>query len=127
MTGAARIPRPAAGRAGFTLVELVVAIVILSVGLLGLASTAAVVTRQMGGGAQQTIAANLATARFESLRAGGCTALAGGTQKTRGLTEVWTVSTSTSNRARIVTDTVKWVARGRPTRVSYTSMIPCLP
>ena len=128
MTRARRPSRTArrTPRGGFTLVELVVAIVILTVGLLGLASTAAVVTRQMGGGAQQTIAANLATARFESLRASTCTGLAGGTQVTRGITEVWTVASSTTARARVVTDTLKWVVRGRAKRASYTSMIPCL-
>ena len=116
-----------ASRKGFTIVELVVAIVILTVGLLGLASTAAVVTRQMGGGAQQTLAASLASSRFESMRARTCAGLAGGTQVTRGLTEVWTVATSTASRARVVTDTVKWMARGRQRRVSYTSMITCIP
>jgi prepilin-type N-terminal cleavage/methylation domain-containing protein len=119
-------PRPAARR-GFTIVELVVAIVILSIGMLGLASTAAVVTRQIGGGAQQTIAASLAESRFEALRARSCVGLVGGTAATRGITEVWTVATSTAARARVVTDTVKWSVRGRLKRASYTSMIPCIP
>ena len=43
------VPRRDASRDGFTIVEVVVAIVILSIGILGLAATAGVVVRQMTG------------------------------------------------------------------------------
>jgi prepilin-type N-terminal cleavage/methylation domain-containing protein len=49
------------GRAGFTLVEVIVAIVILAVGLLGMAGTTAVVIRQI-------TTANLATERSVALQ-----------------------------------------------------------
>ena len=112
-------------RRGFTLIELMVAIVVLTIGLLGLASSAAVVTRQIGGGAQMSLAANMAQARFEALRSQDCATLVGGSATARGITEVWTVTAVT--RAREVTDTVKFTTtRGQSTH-AYRTMIPCVP
>src|SRR5581483_2368719 len=62
-------------RRAFTIVELVVAIVILSVGVLGLVSTATVVSRLIGGAAQLTVAANVAASRFERLRSMQCASI----------------------------------------------------
>ena len=109
---------------GLTLVELIVAVMIFTVGLLGLASTAGVLVRQMGDGASQTIAAQTATARFERLRSTPCAAIAGGTATARaGVSEVW--FRTTAPRSVIVTDTVKYSARGKTRRYVYRSVIPC--
>lgn len=62
---------------GFTLVELLIALVILSVGLLGLVTTSALVTRMIGRGQRSADAALFAARRLERLRAGGCAAAAG--------------------------------------------------
>jgi prepilin-type N-terminal cleavage/methylation domain-containing protein len=79
-------------RSGFTVMELIVAIVILSVGLLGLAATSGVVMRLIGGGSHQTVAANVALARFETLRALSCGRVAGGSASNRNVQEIWTVT-----------------------------------
>jgi len=42
-------------QSGFTVVEVLVAIVIMALGVLGLAGTASSVSRLIGGGAQQTL------------------------------------------------------------------------
>jgi prepilin-type N-terminal cleavage/methylation domain-containing protein len=83
---------PRQSRSGFTVMELIVAIVILSVGLLGLAATSGVVMRLIGGGTHQTVAANVALARFESLRALSCGRVAGGSASNRNVQEIWTVT-----------------------------------
>lgn len=83
---------PRHSRSGFTVMELIVAIVILSVGLLGLAATSGVVMRLIGGGTHQTVAANVALARFESLRALSCGRVAGGSASNRNVQEIWTVT-----------------------------------
>ena len=116
-----RQPRP---RRGFTLVELLVAIIVLSIGLLGLASTSAVVTRQIGGGAQMTLAATTAQARFELLRSQNCTTLSNGSASARGISEVWVVTVRT--RAREVTDTVKFTTTRGESVHAYRTMIPCV-
>lgn len=79
-------------RSGFTLMELIVAIVILSIGLLGLAATSGIVMRLIGGGGHQTVAANVALARFERLRGLSCGRIAGGSATNRNVQETWSVT-----------------------------------
>jgi type IV pilus modification protein PilV len=112
------------GRDGFTIIEVIVAIIILAVGVLGLASTATVVTRQIGGGSQQGTAANLAASRFERMRARVCTTLAsGGPTVTNGINERWFVTAV--NDARLVRDSV-WYDTTRGERFFvFETTIPC--
>jgi Tfp pilus assembly protein PilV len=77
---------------GFALAELLVAILVMTVGVLGSVSTAAVVVRLMGRGAQQTLAAHVAQSRFEWLRARSCAPIGGGSASIRGVRETWTMS-----------------------------------
>lgn len=80
-------------RKGFTVIEIIIAIVIMVIGVLGLASTAAVVARLIGGGAQLTLAANVAQSRFEILRSTPCASIANGNADSgRGVTEQWRVT-----------------------------------
>jgi prepilin-type N-terminal cleavage/methylation domain-containing protein len=53
---------------GFTLVEVQVAIVVLTIGLIGLVSSSAMVSRMLGVGKIETRAARLAVGRMEMLR-----------------------------------------------------------
>lgn len=139
MTSTRRRPRLSSSRRratprGFTIVELIVAIMIMTVGVLGLASSAALVSRMMGGGAQQSQAANVALSRFERLRnvAWRCSNLTSGSATTRGMQETWTVAPSGSARAVRVTVTVRFKAptydRTRSTYVrtqTYRSLVLC--
>ena len=113
---------------GFTLVELVVAVIFLTFGLLALAGTSAVLARQMHGGSLHALAAGAAQARFERMRSLPCGQIANGTATARGVTEVW-VRTDTL-RAVIVTDTVKFTLRYKKTPVvkayPYRTVIPCV-
>ena len=114
--------RPA--RAGFTLVELMVSMMILAVGVLGLAATAASVTRNMGGGRRSTIAANIAASRIEKLRSMRCNTLAGGADTARGIVSNRTVTQVP--RGVQVTETVSWLTAQGRTRVRvYNTSIPC--
>ena len=79
-------------RDGFTVMELIVAIVILSIGLLGLAATSGIVMRLIGGGTHQTVAANVALTRFERMRGLSCGRITGGSASNRNVQEVWTVT-----------------------------------
>lgn len=114
-------------RAGFTLIELVVAILILTIGILGLAGTSAVITRQMGSGAKQTLAAAIAQSRIETVRSQACETLVattGGPATTSGLTESWTIVPGT--RRVDVTVTVSYdMANGTKT-FPFSSSIPCI-
>ena len=55
-------------RSGFTIVETLVAIIVLSVGVLALASSMGGITRMMSGGQRKTRAASLAASILDSLR-----------------------------------------------------------
>lgn len=70
---------------GFTLVELMVAVVVFEFGLLGLLSTTAAVTRMIARGRRAARAATFATQRLERLRTTACGSQAGGS-------EVWPVT-----------------------------------
>jgi prepilin-type N-terminal cleavage/methylation domain-containing protein len=114
-------------RDGFTIIELIVAIVILVVGVLGLAGTAGMVSRMVGGAAQQTIAASIATSRFEKLRSVPCAQVTPGTATTRNMSEVWTTSVHPSNaNLYAVTDVVMYrAAGGRSRKLTFQSYVPC--
>jgi type IV pilus assembly protein PilV len=57
---------------GFTIVEVIIAIVVLTVGLLGLVTTAALVTRMIGRGQRSVVASTFASQRLERLRVAVC-------------------------------------------------------
>jgi prepilin-type N-terminal cleavage/methylation domain-containing protein len=53
---------------GFTIVEVMLAVVLLTIGVMALAGSSALVTRMIGKGKESTLAVQVATARFEKLR-----------------------------------------------------------
>lgn len=111
-------------RRGFTLVEVIIAIMVLAIGILGLASTASYVSMQMGGGRSQTIAANMASKVLDSLSAARCPSIVGGSQTRRGVTVTWTVADSL--RTRWVDETVQYTPRRGPVKtVRYSTVIQC--
>jgi prepilin-type N-terminal cleavage/methylation domain-containing protein len=109
--------------AGFTLVEAMVAVVVLAVGVLGLAGSAAVMTRQMSSGRRMAGAAALASARFEQLVAQDCTKLANGTASLQGFTEQWTVTAVP--RAVRVTEKVSFAGERWQRTQTYTTILSC--
>ena len=124
-----RRPRGTAPRArrGVTVVEMVVAIVVLAIGIIGLAGTAAMVARQMTGGAQQTVAATVAQARFERLASVTCASLLAsptGTATGRGITEQWRVENGTNRTLRMYVSLSYPTNRGSRT-VNYATMRAC--
>jgi len=111
---------------GFTIVEVMIAIIVLSVGMLGLASTTALVTRMIGRGTRASKAAVLAQQRVEILRATKCADLAGGSDTTGSFVRWWTV-TATGNARRIQV-IVRYV--GTPVRMradTIATTIDCTP
>ena len=111
-------------RRGFTLIEMIIAIIVMSIGVMGLASTASYVAQQMGGGSMQTIAAALSTKVADSLSSRKCTSLVAGTQTKRGVTVAWTVTTAT--RTRTVDQTVTYKPkRGSTKTINYRMVLQC--
>ncbi len=123
-----------ARRSGFTVMELIVAIVILSIGLLGLAATSGIVMRLIGGGSHQTVAANVALARFEQLRAVSCGRMTSGSAINRNVREAWSVTpvgpvaTPTAMDVRLTITYEPSMRRGGSSSrtQSYRSQIVCI-
>jgi prepilin-type N-terminal cleavage/methylation domain-containing protein len=129
MRGAARTDRAPRSRrrapAGFTLVEILVALVILALGLLGMASSAAVVTRQVGGAANQTVASQTIANRLEKLRSLGCSKIGNDDETNRGVYEHWVPGATPVNGVLFVVDTVKYSVAGTQRVQTYTITVPC--
>jgi prepilin-type N-terminal cleavage/methylation domain-containing protein len=114
---------------GFTITEVVVAIVIFSVGVLGLAGTAASVTRMVGRGQQSNRAAALASARFETLKAQtlvgtNCGGIVSGSTTEGRYSLAWTVTTVGTGRQVTITVTSPTATGARTD--TFTSWITCL-
>jgi prepilin-type N-terminal cleavage/methylation domain-containing protein len=110
-------------RKGFSLIELMVAILVLTVALLGLAATSAVATQMIGGGGRHTLAASVAQSRFELMRRGSCAALSGGSAYTRGMSETWQID-SIRTSAFLRTSVTYSTRRGARTHI-FRSVRPC--
>ena len=120
----------ARARRGLTIVELMAAVVILSIGVLGLAGTSTLVTRMMGQAEQHTDAASAAQTRFERLRGTRCPATSGSAASP--MTERWVVSgpVGPANlRLYEVVDTVtiKTRTKARTQKQVFRSIVRCLP
>jgi len=96
------------GNAGFTIVEVIAAIIILAVGVLATAGSAAMVTRMIGEGKQATRMAVMTSKRLEALRLAAyssippCTSprfTSGGPVTSTGMTEIWFVPAAGNLRA----------------------------
>jgi len=61
-------------RKGFTIIEIIIAIVVLTVGVLGMVTTAALVTRMIARGQRSAAATAFAQRRLERMRVAACTA-----------------------------------------------------
>jgi type IV pilus assembly protein PilV len=92
---------------GFTIVEVLVAVMILTVGLMGLVTTAGLVTRMVGQGQRFTQASAYANERIEVLRSRRCPAVAAGSETRGAYTISWRVVSAADDRARGITVTVQ--------------------
>ena len=116
---AATASRP---RPGFTLTELIVALVLLTVGLLALASTSTFLGYEHAAAARAESAAIIAGSRMERLRAGGCTA-GNGLELVDGLQSAWSVAVA--GDVAVATVVVSWLERGTRTDQRYSTGFPC--
>jgi Tfp pilus assembly protein PilV len=113
-------------RAGFSIVEVIAAILVLAIGVLSLAGLGISASRMTRAGGRQTVAAAVAQSRFDSLASLPCETLAvsgpvRGTAITRGIQERWVVQDG--RNVKQLTDTLFIPERTRP--AVYRSVIPC--
>lgn len=101
------------GVRGFSLIEILISLVILSVSLLAIASLMAMTTRNNASGAQMTEAINLAQDKIEELSVTPSGNLLPGTDQKKGATGVnysrnWTILPNATGNLRALSVTVNW-------------------
>ena len=111
---------------GFTLIESLVALLLLELGMLALAATSAAAARDLAIGHRTVRAQTIARNQLEALSADGCAARGGSTTVGGGYDVRWTVETS--DRRRTLSVRVAFtLPRGRPRVVVLRSAVLCSP
>jgi len=123
-----RLPRATrhlvAMRPAFTLVELLVAIAVFTIGVLALAATAGLVAAHVGDGARLTGSAHLARSILDSLGTDNCGTIEAGAITREGITAEWSVTRDTS-AAHIELSVASSLRRGTRRDV-YRLLVPCV-
>lgn len=112
-------------RRGSSLIEIMLACMLMTVAILGLLGTSKKIAESVGGSRQQMIAASVAQARLDSLQSLSCTALssiATGTRTTNGIGESWTITSATNTRVIVLTLTIPRLSK----TVTYRTIVPCV-
>ena len=110
-------------RRGFTLAELLVALMVFSVGALALVATSANVMTLLSSSKNRNLAASVVEARFERMRSQPCSAHTTDSATSRGVTEAW--QTTSVARADDVTVRVRFVSNHHQQSAVYRSFLPC--
>ena len=117
---------------GFTIIEIMIAIIVLTVGILGMVTTAALVTRMIGRGQRSAEASAFAARRLERLRPAACIAAqrtAGSDTLYRGSTwsaiNKWSFSDAGNQNYRIKIVTIYRTTQNRVRSDSTEATIPC--
>ena len=118
---------------GFTIVEIIIAIIVLTVGLLGLVSTAALVTRMIARGQRTAMAATYAAQRMERLRPAACIAaqLVNGSESlyrgsTLVATNTWAFTDAGNSTIRIRVITTYATIKNRTHTDTLETAVTCL-
>ena len=112
-------------RTGYTLIEIVVAIFLFSVGALALVATSAIVGRELTVNAARERAGRIAATRLELLRA-GCRGAISGHEAFGRIESQWSVSGSDSSRLG-VTESITYPTRDGARTDVYRGTLACSP
>ncbi|HXV86535.1 MAG TPA: prepilin-type N-terminal cleavage/methylation domain-containing protein [Gemmatimonadales bacterium] len=110
---------------GVTLPEVLVALVILAVGLVGLASAGAAASRLASRGHWEARAAGLASQRIETLRRDACRGPTSGVEVRGPLTLSWALEGSAGPSYRRVFVSVTPDARVGGPAMGFVDIVPC--
>ena len=125
----ARRARASQPRRGVTLVELIVAMTILTVGLMAIVGVSASVARSLGESRSDNLAAIAAESRFEKVAGDACSGLTLNTAFTatnRNVSEKWIIQDG-GNNTRLVIDSVSWTTRRGTRKLAFQTLLPCRP
>lgn len=108
---------------GFTLAEVLVAVLVFAVGILGLASSGSYIAMQAGEARAITEGAILAGRVLDSLRSIPCASVASGQRTQARSIMTWTATPA--NRTIAVDATLELTYRRGPRQWRVTTLLPC--
>jgi Tfp pilus assembly protein PilV len=114
------------GRKGLTIIEVILAMIILTFGLLGMAGFSMTLSKQFKSSSKQETAALMVQSRIDSIASIHCQLLAPsgpqtGTVTRLGVTERWSITDG--DDIKTLLDSVTFTPRTQP--LVYRSIIPC--
>jgi prepilin-type N-terminal cleavage/methylation domain-containing protein len=118
---------------GFTLIEVMLSVVLLTVGVMALVSSSAMTARMIGRGRSSTMIGQRSATRFDYLRqlaastSPPCTSpnFVGGDSTRYGVREIWTITQPTSPNTRLVKLILRYKAAGRTVADTVQTFILC--
>ncbi|HEX9483989.1 MAG TPA: hypothetical protein VF929_05390 [Gemmatimonadaceae bacterium] len=112
-------------RAGLSVVEVLVALMIVTIALIGIAGSTSLVVRQTFDAAKRRAMAHRAHTRLGILASQGCSGATSGTfTSSDGTVEHWTFGTALPAFG-IVSDTITWRSGGGVRVVALNGAFPC--
>ena len=113
-------------RSGFTLVEVIVAIIILTVGVLGIVNATGQMTRLQSRADRLSTASFYSQDRMEQLRALGCVAAAGGTETLDSMYIMrWTVGAQAGGTRAVMVEAEYGTGTATAAIDTFETWIPC--
>lgn len=109
---------------GLTVVEVLVALVLVAVGLLAMAGTSALTFRTATSASRERLAVRQADRRLARLTAAGCASATAGTDSAAGMRERWSMADSLFGVASVETS-VEWQAGARRRVLTLRSALVC--
>jgi prepilin-type N-terminal cleavage/methylation domain-containing protein len=114
-------------KSGFTIIEVLIAITMLSIGLLGMLGASAATIRVLGESDRMVTAAYEANRQLERLEALGCDAATSGSATEQRVDLRWAVAGATTDRTRPITLTASYqMGRGRVRVDTFEKAIQCV-
>ena len=108
---------------GVTLLEIVISVVIFSIGALSLVASSALMIRRLGEANRTSNAARVAARRLELTHSASCSAVGAGEDETFGIRSRWTPSTNA--HALDIDERVQFTTRRGVHDEKFLSAVPC--
>jgi prepilin-type N-terminal cleavage/methylation domain-containing protein len=110
-------------RAGYTLIEVVVAVLVFTVGALALAASSAIIAQAMAANALRERAGRIAVSRIASIKS-QCGSAVSGSENVQQMESTWSVARADRSRVSVIESVSYASPRGRRTQ-SYRTTIWC--
>jgi Tfp pilus assembly protein PilV len=114
---------PTARILGYTLIEVIVALLLFTIGGLALVATSALLGREINTNSVRERAGRMAASRLEILRA-GCLEASSGHETFQQIDSEWSVASLDSTRLRVV-ESVSYPAADRRRTDLFRVVLPC--